>query len=95
MGKINLAITGCMGRMGQQLIKSVVKDKSTKLVALTENRFISKKINGIKPELDFQEKVRLDQEAVVVVIYIYSLMFILMIYLKDLMKTYFSSVQSQ
>ena len=47
MGKINLAITGCMGRMGQQLIKSAIKDRSTKLVALTENRFISKKINGI------------------------------------------------
>ena len=55
MGKINLAITGCMGRMGQQLIKSVIKDKSTKLVALTENRFISKKINGIKPELNTEK----------------------------------------
>ena len=49
MGKINLAITGCMGRMGQQLIKSAIKDKSTKLVALTENRSINKKINGIRP----------------------------------------------
>ena len=52
MGKINIAITGCMGRMGQQLIKSVIKDKSTKLVALTENRAINKKISGIKPELN-------------------------------------------
>ena len=52
MSKINLAITGCMGRMGQQLIKSVNKDKTTKLVALTENRIINKKINGIKPELN-------------------------------------------
>ncbi len=52
MGKINIAITGCMGRMGQQLIKSSIKDKSTKLVALTENRSINKKINGIKPELN-------------------------------------------
>ena len=55
MGKINLAITGCMGRMGQQLIKSAIKDKSTKLVALTENRFINKKINGIKPELNTEK----------------------------------------
>ena len=55
MGKINLAITGCMGRMGQQLIKSVIKDKSTKLVALTENRLIRKKINGIKPELNTEK----------------------------------------
>ena len=27
MKKINLAISGCMGRMGQQLIKSVKKNK--------------------------------------------------------------------
>ena len=52
MSKINLAITGCMGRMGQQLIKSVNKDNNIKLVALTENRIINKKINGIKPELN-------------------------------------------
>ena len=31
--KINLAITGCMGRMGQQLIKSSMKDKKFKLVS--------------------------------------------------------------
>ena len=55
MGKINLAITGCMGRMGQQLIKSAAKDKSTKLVALTENKLINKKINGIKLELNTEE----------------------------------------
>ena len=41
MGKINLAITGCMGRMGQQLIKSASKDKSIKLVSLTENRVVN------------------------------------------------------
>ena len=52
MKKINLVITGCMGRMGQQLIKSVKSDKSFKLVALTENRIINKKISGIKPELN-------------------------------------------
>ena len=52
MGKIKIAITGCMGRMGQQLIKSTIKDKKTKLVALTENRLINKKISGIKPELN-------------------------------------------
>ena len=44
MGKINIAITGCMGRMGQQLIKSAIKDKSINLVTLTENRAINKKI---------------------------------------------------
>ena len=55
MGKINIAITGCMGRMGQQLIKSTIKDKTTKLVALTENRLINKTINGIKPELNTEK----------------------------------------
>ena len=52
MKKINLAITGCMGRMGQQLIKSSKSDKNFKLVTLTENRVINKKISGIKPELN-------------------------------------------
>jgi len=52
MKKINLAISGCMGRMGQQLIKSLQKNKSFKLVTLTENKLINKKFNGIKPELN-------------------------------------------
>ena len=52
MKKINLAITGCMGRMGQQLIKSSKLDKNFKLVTVTENRIINKKIGGIKPSLN-------------------------------------------
>jgi len=52
MKKINLAITGCMGRMGQQLIKSAKKNKSFKIVSLTENRKIKRKIFGVKPELN-------------------------------------------
>ena len=55
MKKINLAITGCMGRMGQQLIKSAKSDKNFNLVALTENRIINKKISGIKPELNTEK----------------------------------------
>ena len=55
MKKINLAITGCMGRMGQQIIKSARSDKNFKLVALTENRIINKKIAGIKPCLNTSE----------------------------------------
>ena len=39
-----------MGRMGQQLIKSSKSNNNFKLVALTENRIINKKFNGIKPE---------------------------------------------
>ena len=49
MKKINLSISGCMGRMGQQLIKSSKKNRNFKLVSLTENRLINKKIAGIKP----------------------------------------------
>ena len=41
-----------MGRMGQQLIKSSKSDKKFKLVTLTENRIINKKVNGIKPDLN-------------------------------------------
>ena len=48
MKKINLAITGCLGRMGKQLIKSTKKNKNFKIVALTESKKINKKINGIK-----------------------------------------------
>ena len=50
--KINLTITGCMGRMGQQLIKTSKKDKNFKINSLTENQKINKKIAGITPELN-------------------------------------------
>ena len=52
MKKINLAISGCMGRMGQQLIKSSKKNKDFRLVTLTENRLVKKRFNGIRPELN-------------------------------------------
>ena len=55
MKKINLAITGCMGRMGQQLITSVKRDKSFKLKIITENRKINKKINGLKIHRNSEE----------------------------------------
>jgi 4-hydroxy-tetrahydrodipicolinate reductase len=59
MKKINLAITGCMGRMGQQLIKSSKSNSNFKLVSLTENIKINKKFNGIRPvpntEVAFKE----------------------------------------
>ena len=38
--------------MGQQLIRSSKSNKNFKLVSLTENRIINKKINGIKPNLN-------------------------------------------
>ena len=52
MKKINLGITGCMGRMGQQLIKSSKANHNFRLKTLTENKLINKKFNGIKPELN-------------------------------------------
>ena len=58
MRKINLAITGCLGRMGQQLIKSSKKNINFKLVALTENVLINKKINGIKLELNSEKALK-------------------------------------
>ena len=55
MSKINLTITGCMGRMGQQLIRSANKDKSVKIVSLTEGSLVNKKIGSIKPELNTEK----------------------------------------
>jgi 4-hydroxy-tetrahydrodipicolinate reductase len=52
MKKINLAVTGCMGRMGKQLIRSSKKYKSFKIVSLTENKIFNKKIAGIKINLN-------------------------------------------
>ena len=52
MKKINLTISGCLGRMGQQLIKSSRTNKNFKLVALTENKLIKHRIAGIKLNLN-------------------------------------------
>jgi 4-hydroxy-tetrahydrodipicolinate reductase len=51
MKNINLSITGCMGRMGQQLIKTTKKEKCFKIYSLTEYKQINKKFNGIRPQL--------------------------------------------
>ena len=55
MKKINLAITGCLGRMGQQLIKSSKSNNNFKIVALTESKIINKKISGIKLDINTNE----------------------------------------
>jgi 4-hydroxy-tetrahydrodipicolinate reductase len=52
MKKINLAISGCLGRMGQQLIKSSKSNKNFKIVTLTENKITREKIAGIKLDLN-------------------------------------------
>ena len=48
MKKIHITITGCMGRMGHQLIKASRKNNKFKIISLTENKLINKKIEGIK-----------------------------------------------
>ena len=50
MKKINLAVTGCLGRMGGQIIKSASSDKNFKLVTFTENKKTNRRIKGIKIE---------------------------------------------
>ena len=52
MKKINLVVTGCLGRMGQQIIESSKNEKNFKLVSITENRLVNKKISGLKPQLN-------------------------------------------
>ena len=64
MKKINLAVTGCMGRMGQQIIKSAKKDKSFKLVTLTESKKTDKKINCLKINLN-NEKAFKDANLII------------------------------
>ena len=58
MKKISLAITGCMGRMGRQLIKSSNSDKIFKLVTITENKKVKKKINGITPVMNSENALK-------------------------------------
>ncbi len=55
MKKINLAVTGCQGRMGRQIIQSASMNKNFKVITLTENRKINKKIKGIRPSLNTEE----------------------------------------
>jgi 4-hydroxy-tetrahydrodipicolinate reductase len=55
MKKINLAITGCLGRMGKQIIKSSRSDKNFKLTTLTENKPINKKVINIKIDLNTEQ----------------------------------------
>ena len=49
MKKINITITGALGRMGKILIKSISKNKNLKLFSLTDLKS-GKIINGIKTQ---------------------------------------------
>jgi len=61
--KINLGISGCMGRMGQQIIKSARLDSNFKIIALTEAREIKKKINGIQINLNEEKSFKKTKQA--------------------------------
>ena len=52
MNKIKLTITGCFGKMGQQLVKSSRGARSFKLVSVTEDRLVNKKVSGLRPQLN-------------------------------------------
>ena len=52
MKKIKLSVTGCLGRMGKQIIKSSESSKNFKVVSITENRIVNKKIYGLRPQLN-------------------------------------------
>ena len=62
--KINISITGCMGRMGQQLIKSVKKNTLFQLHSITENKIVKKKILGVKPQLN-NEKTFINTDVII------------------------------
>jgi 4-hydroxy-tetrahydrodipicolinate reductase len=49
---IKLSVTGCLGRMGQQVIESSKKSKHFKVVSVTENNQVKKKKFGLKPQLN-------------------------------------------
>ena len=52
MNKIKLTITGCFGKMGQQLVKSSRGARNFKLVSVTEDRLVNKKVFGLRPQLN-------------------------------------------
>jgi len=52
MKKIKLGISGCLGKMGQQIIKSSKGSKHFTVVSITENIVINKKVIGLKPQLN-------------------------------------------
>ena len=45
MKKINIAITGGLGKMGQKIINSSKKDKKFKITSITESKVLNKKVS--------------------------------------------------
>ena len=44
--------------MGQQIVRSIKSNKNFRLVALTENKKVKKKIHGIKVELNNEQVLK-------------------------------------
>ena len=59
MKKINLAVTGYLGRMGQQIIKSSKISNFFRVVSITESKLINKKMHGLKPQLNSEYAFKL------------------------------------
>ena len=55
MKKIKLSITGSSGRMGRHIINSAKKIKNFKIVSITEKKELSKKIAGLKPQINSEK----------------------------------------
>ena len=56
--KIKLAVTGCLGRMGQQIIKSAKLNKNFSINVITESKLINKKINGVNISLNNEKSFK-------------------------------------
>ena len=80
-----------LARERKLLILALVVMDKVKNKLQKDYQLLFQRVWTMEPELDFQEKEKLDQEVPVVVIYTYLLMFTLMTYLRDQMKIYFLS----
>ena len=60
MKKINLAITGCLGRMGQQIIKSSRLSRDFKVVSITENKILKIRLERTHKKNALTEKMYLE-----------------------------------
>ena len=52
MKRINIAITGGLGKMGQKIINSSKKDKKFKITSITESKVLNKKVSGLELQIN-------------------------------------------
>ena len=58
MKRINIAITGGLGKMGQKIINSSKKDKKFKITSITESKTLNKKVSGLKLQINSKNAFR-------------------------------------